>query len=78
MNPAKMPFGMEVRPLSPSGGGVYENVLRGTPRLAANTVSDRDPEAAPVVGLTVTSPTYRYVADEALVTERYTRIAVML
>jgi hypothetical protein len=69
---------MEIKPLSPSGGGVYENVLSGTPRFAARTVSDNEPDATPVTGSTVTSPTYKYVADEALVTERYTRIAVML
>jgi hypothetical protein len=65
-----MPLGMAIKPFNLSGGVEYDNEGITTPRLAANTVSAKEPDAAPVEGLTATVPTYKYTADVALTTER--------
>jgi hypothetical protein len=65
-----MPLGIAIKPCSLSGGVEYDSDGRTTPRLAASTVSAKEPAAAPVEGLTATVPTYKYTEDVALVTER--------
>jgi len=64
-----MPLGMAIKPCNLSGGGKYVNEGITTPRAAASKLSEKEPDAAPVEGLTDTVPTYKYVAFAALVTD---------